>query len=68
MGEIKDEVVVIDGKKEVRKLVEFGVNLDERIADGYYMAKALQLLQNFFNEPSILEEEMGKEYIVPENR
>ena len=53
---------------EVRKLVEFGVNLDERIADGYYMAKALQLLQNFFNEPSILEEEMGKEYIVPENR
>ena len=68
MGEIKDEVVVIDGKKEVRKLVEFGVNLDERIADGYYMAKALQILQNFFNEPSILEEEMGKEYIVPENR
>ena len=32
-------------KKEVRKLIDFGVNLDERIADGYYMAKALQLLQ-----------------------
>lgn len=68
MGEIKEEVVVIDGKKEVRKLVEFGVNLDERIADGYYMAKALQLLQFFFNNPEMLEEEIGSEFIVPENR
>lgn len=68
MGEIKDEVVVIDGKKEIRKLVEFGTNLDERIADGYYMAKALQLLQYFFNNPELLEENIGKELIVPENR
>lgn len=68
MGEIKDEVVVVDGKKEVRKLVEFGVNLDERIADGYYMAKALQLLQYFFNNPEMLEDDIGAEFIVPENR
>lgn len=68
MGEIKDEVVVIDGKKEVRKLIEFGVNLDERIADGYYMAKALQLLQYFFNNPKLLEDDIGENFIVPENR
>ena len=68
MGEIKDELVVKDGKKEIRKLVEFGVNLDERIADGYYMAKALQLLQYFFDNPSILEESVGANFIVPENR
>ena len=68
MGEIRDEVVVKDGKKEIRKLVEFGVNLDERIADGYYMAKALQLLQYFFDNPSILEENVGSEFKVPENR
>lgn len=68
MGEIKDEIVVINGKKEVRKLVEFGVNLDERIADGYYMAKALQLLQYFFDNPELLEDNIGAEFIVPENR
>ena len=68
MGEIKDEVVVINGKKEIRKMVEFGVNLDERIADGYYMAKALQLLQYFFNNPNLLEDNIDKELIVPENR
>lgn len=55
MGEIKDEVVVINGKEEVRKFVEFGVNLDERIADGYYMAKSLQLLQTIMNDPKSLE-------------
>lgn len=68
MGEIKDEVVVINGKKEIRKIVEFGVNLDERIADGYYMAKALQLLQYIFNNPSILEENMEELMDVKENR
>ena len=68
MGEIKDEVVVVNGKKEIRKLVEFGVNLDERIADGYYMAKALQLLQYFFDNPELLEEDIAKEFKVPENR
>jgi len=68
MGEIKDELVIINGKKEVRKLVEFGVNLDERIADGYYMAKALQLLQYFFNNPELLNDNIGAEFDVPENR
>jgi len=68
MGEIKDEVVVIKGKKEIRKIVEFGVNLDERIADGYYMAKALQLLQYFFDNPEMLEEDIAAKFEVPENR
>ena len=68
MGEIKDEVVVVNGKKEIRKLVEFGVNLDERIADGYYMAKALQLLQYFFDNPELLEENIAAKFEVPENR
>jgi len=68
MGEIKDEVVVVNGKKEIRKMVEFGVNLDERIADGYYMAKALQLLQYFFDNPKLLEEDIASKFEVPENR
>ncbi len=60
MGEIKDEIVVIDGKKEIRKICEFGINLDERIADGYYFAKSVNLLQYLINNPELLEESMDK--------
>ena len=60
-GNNAGHTVVVNGKKEIRKLVEFGVNLDERIADGYYMAKALQLLQYFFDNPELLEEDASKE-------
>ena len=56
MGEIKDEEVIINGKKEIRKICEFGINLDERIADGYYFAKSVQLLQYIFDNPKLLEE------------
>lgn len=56
MGEIKDEEVIIDGKKQVRKLCEFGVNLDERIADGFYFANSLRLLQYILDNPELLED------------
>lgn len=56
MGEIKNEIVVnADGKEEIRKICEFGINLDERIADGYYFAKCVQLLQYLFDNPELLE-------------
>ena len=55
MGVIKDEQVIIDGKKEIRKLCEFGVNLDERIGDGFYFLKSIQLLQYIFDNPKLLE-------------
>ena len=56
MGEIHDEEVIIDGKKEIRKLCEWGMNFDERIADGYYFAKSAQMLQFVLNHPEMLEE------------
>ncbi|MBR2139065.1 MAG: 2-oxo acid dehydrogenase subunit E2 [Bacilli bacterium] len=56
MGEIREEEVIIKGKKQIKKICEFGVNLDERIADGYYFAKSLQLLQHIFNNPELLED------------
>ena len=56
MGEIKNKVEINEKGKEVtKKVCEFGINLDERIADGYYFAKSLQLLQYIFNNPSLLE-------------
>lgn len=55
MGVIRDEEVIIDGKKEMRKICEFGVNLDERIGDGFYFLKSIQLLQYIFDNPKLLE-------------
>ena len=56
MGEIKDEEVLLqNGKKEIRKLCEFGINLDERIADGYYFAKSVKVLQYILDNPELME-------------
>ncbi len=56
MGEIKTKVEINEKGKEItKKVCEFGINLDERIADGYYFAKSLQLLQYIFDNPSLLE-------------
>lgn len=52
MGEIKEELV--DGKKKY--FCEFGVTLDERIADGYYYVKSLHLMQYIMNNPKLLED------------
>ena len=69
MGEIKDtEIINEKGKKEVRKICEFGINLDERIADGYYMAKSIKLLQHILDNPETLEENASKKIDVTEIR
>lgn len=61
MGEIKDELVVIDGKVEVRKMCEFGVNLDERIADGFYFVKSLKVFEHILQNPELLEDDANSE-------
>lgn len=69
MGEIrKEEIINSKDKKEVRNICEFGVNFDERVADGYYFAKSIQLLQYIFNNPELLEEEASKEIKIDEIR
>lgn len=60
MGEIKDEEVIINGKKEIRKMCEFGINFDERVADGYYFAKSVKMLQYILDNPTMLEEKVSK--------
>lgn len=69
MGEIKkEEVLRADGKKEIRDLCEFGVNFDERIADGYYFAKSIKMIQYLFDNPELLEERADTLIDVPEVR
>ncbi len=68
MGEIKLEEVFIDGKKEKRNICEFGINLDERIADGYYFAKSVKLLQYIFDNPEMLNDRIDKKINFEEIR
>lgn len=60
MGEIKEEIVKINNKNEKRYFCEFGVTIDERIADGFYMIKSLHLIQHLFNNPKLLEEKINE--------
>lgn len=60
IGEIKDEEVIIDGKKQTRKIFTLGANFDERATDGFYLIKSLKLLQYLFDHPEMLEEDASK--------
>lgn len=56
IGEIKDKIAIIDGKEKKIKSCNFGINLDERIADGFYMIKSFKLLEYILNNPELLEQ------------
>lgn len=69
MGEVKnDQFVDEKGNVKIRKVCEFGVNIDERIADGYYFAKSLQMVQHIFNNPSLLEDDANEKIEIGEIR
>ena len=58
MGKIyKKEIINEDGKKEIRDFCNFGITLDERIADGFYMIKSIQLLEYILDNPKLLEDD-----------
>lgn len=43
------------GNAEMREVIDLGITLDERIADGYYYAKSIRLLQHLLQNPDLLE-------------
>ena len=55
-----------EGKAEMRPVIEIGLTLDERIADGYYYAKTVRLLKHLLTHPELLDtpakEEIHCEY------
>ncbi|MBQ3424882.1 MAG: 2-oxo acid dehydrogenase subunit E2 [Clostridia bacterium] len=51
----KEEVLMPDGTRAVRDIVDIGVTLDERIADGFYFARSLKLIKYIFAHPEMLE-------------
>ncbi|MBQ6450657.1 MAG: 2-oxo acid dehydrogenase subunit E2 [Solobacterium sp.] len=57
----KEEILMEDGHKEIRDVVDIGATLDERIADGFYFARSLKLLRHIFAHPEILDKPLNEE-------
>ena len=55
IGEIKEQIEKINGKNVTKYYCEFGVTIDERIADGFYFIKSIHLLQYILSNPELLE-------------
>lgn len=65
IGEIRDELKVVDGKPQVYKAAKFGINFDERVADGFYMIKAYKILEYILANPKLLEDRADKKIELP---
>ena len=56
----KEKKIMPDGSEQIRDMVDFGATLDERIADGFYFARSLKLIQYIFENPEMLEKPLGE--------
>ncbi len=57
----KETVFDENGAPVVRDIVNIGVTLDERIADGFYFARSLKLIKHIFKNPELLDKTLGEE-------
>ena len=55
----KEEILMDDGHKEIRDVIDIGATLDERIADGFYFARSLKLIKHIFENPKLLEQPLN---------
>ena len=66
MGMVEDiEKIRKDGKREVRKICNWGMAYDERCADGFYLIKSIEMMQYIFDNPELLEEKANKKIELP---
>lgn len=49
-----------EGHAEMRDSVDLGLTIDERIADGYYYSRTVQLLRKLLDQPELLELPLGQ--------
>jgi len=62
IGEIHKELILGENNTpQVRDVVNIGVTLDERIADGFYFARSLKLIKHLFKNPALLDKTLGEE-------
>ena len=53
-----NSIFVVLGEKKIvdgREVMDLGITLDERIADGYYYSKTIKLLKYLLQNPELLE-------------
>ena len=55
----KEEMLMPDGHKEIRDVLEIGVTIDERIGDGFYFVRSLKLVKHIFAHPELLDQPLG---------
>ncbi len=69
IGEIRTEQVEgEEGASTSRKVCEFGITIDERVADGYYFAKSIKVMEHILLHPEMLMEGAATKVDVPELR
>lgn len=56
----KEEMLMPDGHREIRDVIDIGATLDERIADGFYFARSLKLIKHIFANPELLDQPIGE--------
>lgn len=62
IGQIKKRPMFDDeGNVKMIESVDLGLTIDERLADGYYYSKTIQLLKHLLENPELLEEDLNKD-------
>lgn len=68
IGEITEKPFVIDDKIQKRNICNFGICLDERIADGVYFAKCINMLEYILKKPELLEDHADAKIDLNKNK
>lgn len=50
-----------NGNAEIKECIDLGLTIDERIADGYYYSRTIQLLKKLLENPELLEKPLNEE-------
>ena len=57
----KAEKIAADDSRQVRDMVELGITLDERVADGFYFGRSLKIVQHLMSHPELLDRPLKEE-------
>jgi hypothetical protein len=57
----KAALVNSDGETHIRDVVDVGVTADERIADGFYFARSLKLIEHLLAHPELLDKPLKED-------
>lgn len=52
----KEQVIDEEGNSSIRDIVNIGATVDERIADGFYFARSIRLIEAILQQPELLEQ------------